>query len=115
LRVAKGIDARDGGNDDDILTREKSGRGRQAQPLNLLVDVGILLDVQIVPGNVRLRLVVVVIGNKVLDDIMGKELAELGIELGSKRLVVREDERRLLHLFDHLRHDVCLARAGRAE
>ncbi len=100
--VTEGIDARNRGDDDDILAGKQSRRGSQAQPLDLFVDVGVLLDVQIVPGNVCLRLVIVIVGDKVLDRVLGKELAELGVKLGSKRLVVGQDQRGLLNLLDHL-------------
>ena len=43
----------------------------------LLVDIGVLLDVGIGPGKIGLGLVVVIVGDKVFDGIVGKELAEL--------------------------------------
>ena len=46
------------------------------------------------PGDVRLGLVVVVVGDEVLDGVFGEELAELVAELGGQRLVVRDHERR---------------------
>ncbi len=46
---------------------------------------------------------------------MGKELFELVVELGGEGLVVREDERGALEVFDDLRHGEGLAGAGDAE
>ena len=63
----------------------------------------VLLDVRVAPGQVRLGLVVVEVADEVLDRVVREELAELGVELGGERLVVGEDERRLLVRLDGLR------------
>jgi hypothetical protein len=65
----------------------------------------VLLDVGVGARDVGLRLVVVVVGDEVLDRVVGQKLAHLGVELRGQRLVVGDDQRRLLHLLDdHLRH-----------
>ena len=74
------------------------------QPVDLLVDRGVLLDVDVLLRDVRLGLVVVVVADEVLDRVVGEELLELAVELGRERLVVREHQRRLLDLLDHVRH-----------
>ena len=75
-----------------------AGGGRQAQAVDLLVDVGVLLDVGVVLRDVGLGLVVVVVGDEVLDGVVREELAELGVELGGQRLVVGQHQRRPLDL-----------------
>ena len=85
------------------------------QPVDLVVDRGVLLDVEVLVRDVRLGLVVVVVGDEVLDRVVGEELAELAAELGRERLVVREHQRRLLDLLDHEAHRGRLARAGHPE
>ena len=77
--------------------------------------VGFLLDVNVAGGNVGFGLVVVVIGDEVLDRVVREERLELVIELRRQRLVVRQDQRRAVHLLDDLGHRVGLARAGDAE
>ena len=67
------------------------------------------------PRDVRLGLVVVVVGDEVLDRVLGEELLELGAELGRQRLVVGHDQRRPLDLLDHVGHREGLAGAGDAE
>ena len=62
-------------------------RGRMAQLIDLVVDLGILFDVGIARGDIGLGLVVVVIGNKVLDGVLGKEFLELGVELSRQGLI----------------------------
>ena len=78
--------------------RHQRGGGRQAQALDLLVDLGVFLDVQVVARHIGFRLVVIVVGDEVLDRVLGEELLELGVELGCQGLVVRHDQRRLLQL-----------------
>ena len=54
----------------------------------------VLLDVEVGLGNVGLGLVVVVVGDEVLDGVVGEELPELVAELRGERLVVGDHERR---------------------
>ena len=65
--------------------------------------------------HVGLRLVVVVVGDEILDRVVGEEVLELAIELGGQRLVGRQDQGRALRLLDHLGHGEGLAGAGDAE
>jgi hypothetical protein len=64
--------------------------------LDVLIDRGVLLDVGVTRGNVGLGLVIVVVGNKVLDSVLRKEFAEFAVQLGRQRLVMGQDERRAL-------------------
>jgi hypothetical protein len=86
-----------------------------AQPVDVVVDGRVLLDVEVGLRDVGLGLVVVVVGDEVLDRVLRQELAELVAKLRCERLVVRDDERRLLHLLDQPGHRRRLAGAGRAE
>jgi hypothetical protein len=81
----------------------------------VLVDRRVLLDIKVARGNVGLGLVVVVIRDEVLHRVLGKEFAELGIELGGERLVRRDHERGPAGSADDVRHRVGLAGAGDAE
>ncbi len=86
-----------------------------AHPIDLLVDVQFLLDIGVGTRDVGLRLVIVVVGDEVLDRVVGKEAAKLAVELGRQRLVGREDEGRPLGGLDHFGHGEGLAGAGDAE
>jgi hypothetical protein len=70
------------------------------QPVDLVVAGRVLLDVRIGPGEVGLRLEVVVVADEVLDRVVREELLELLVELRGQRLVVRHDEGRLLDGLD---------------
>ncbi len=60
-------------------------------------------------------MVVVVVGDEVLDGVVGEEGLEFVVELGGESLVVREDEGGALEFFDDLGHGEGLAGAGDAE
>ena len=111
LGAAQAVDARHGGDHDDVAPLHQGGGGGQAHPLDLLVDRGVLLDVQVLPGHVGLGLVVVVVGDEVLHGVVGEEVRELAVELGGEGLVVREDQGRKLRLLDDPGHREGLPRA----
>ncbi len=48
-----------------------------AQPVDLLIDGGILFNIGVRMGNVCLGLIVVVVGNEILHNIVWKKLPEL--------------------------------------
>ena len=99
-RRAQAVDARDGRHHDDVAShQERRGRG-MAEPVDLVVDGGVLLDVGVRRGQVRLGLVVVVVGDEVLDPVLREEVPELGGELRCQRLVRLDDERRALDGLD---------------
>ena len=115
LGRAEAVDARHRGDDDRVSARQKVRCRRVAQPVDVVVPRAVLLDVEVGLRDVRLRLVVVVVGDEVLDRVRREELAELVAELGGERLVVRDHKRRLLDLLDQPRHRRRLAGARRAE
>ncbi len=72
---------------DDVAPGEQRVGRRVPQPLDLVVDRGVLLDVGVRLRDVRLGLVVVVVGDEVLDRVVGQQLAELVGQLRGQRLV----------------------------
>ena len=59
--------------------------------------------------NIRFGLEIVVIAYEVFHRIVREERLEFLVELGSERLVVRQDERRLAYVLDDIRHRESLA------
>ena len=104
----------DGDHDDVAPGEQRVGRG-VPQPLDLLVDRGVLLDVGVGLRDVRLGLVVVVVGDEVLDRVVGEQLAQLVGELRGQRLVGLHHQHRALHLLGHPGDRGGLAGAGGAE
>ena len=115
LGRADAVDARHRGDDDDVAPLEQRPRRRVAHAVDLLVERGFLLDIGVGARDVGFRLVVVVVRDEILDRVVREEALHLAIELRRQRLVGRQDQRRALHVLDHLRHGVGLARAGDAE
>ena len=115
LGRAEAVDARDAGDDDHVVAADQGAGAGQAEPLDLLVDRGVLLDVDVALGDVGFGLVVVVIADEVADGVVREELLELAVELGGERLVVRHDQRGPPVLGDHVGHRERLARAGDAQ
>ena len=86
-----------------------------AHAVDLLVDGGFLLDIGVGARHVGFGLVIVVIGDEILDGVVGKEASELAVKLSRQRLVGGENQGRALRRLDHLRHRESLAGAGDAE
>ena len=115
LRGAQAVDAGHGGDDDDVAAGQQAVGRRVAQPLDLVVDRRVLLDVGVRLRDVRLGLVVVVVGDEVLDRVVGQQLAELGGELRRQRLVGSHHQGRPLQPLDQPGGGRGLAGAGGAE
>ena len=115
LDRADAVDAGDRGHDDHVVAFEQGAGGRVTHPVDLLVDLALLLDEGIRARDVSFGLVVVVIAHEILDGVLGEEALELTVELGRERLVGCEDDRRALGGLDHLGGGEGLAGAGGAE
>ena len=86
-----------------------------AQLIDLIVDRGILLNIGIRRRHIRLRLIVIIIGDKVLHRIVREKLFHLRIKLCRQRLIVSDHQRRLIELLDHIRHRKRLTGSGHAK
>ncbi len=102
-RRTQAVDAGHAGHDDHVRALEQRPRGSVAQLVDLVVAAGVLLDVGVAAGQVRLRLVVVEVADEVLDRVVREEIAELAVELRRERLVVGQHEGGLVDLLDDLR------------
>jgi hypothetical protein len=114
LRAAQAVDARDAGHDEHVAPLEQRAGRAVAQPLDLLVDEGLLLDVGVRARDVGLGLVVVVVRDEVLDGVLGEQVPELVVQLRRQRLVVCQHERRPPELSHDVRHREGLARPRHA-
>jgi hypothetical protein len=73
------------------------------------------LDVRVRGGDVRFRLVVVVVRDEVLDGVAREELLELAVQLRGERLVVAHHQRGLPQVGDDVRHGERLPGTGGAQ
>ena len=115
LRGAQAVDRRDGRHHHHVAAGQQRHRRRVPQPLDLLVDRGVLLDVGVGLRDVRLGLVVVVVRDEVLHRVVRQQLAELLGQLGAERLVGGHHQGGALQPLDQPRRGGALAGAGRAE
>ena len=115
LRRAEAVDRRHGGDHDHVAPGQQRVGGRVPEPLDLLVERGVLLDVGVGLRNVRLGLVVVVVGDEVLDRVAREELPQLVGELRGQGLVGLHDQDRALQPLGQPGHRRGLAGAGGAE
>ena len=115
LRRAQAVDARHRRDHDRVPAGEQRVGRRVPQPLHLVVDRGVLLDVGVGLRDVGLGLVVVVVRDEVLDGVVRQHLAELVGELGGERLVGQHDEDGALQPLGEPRHGRRLAGSGRAQ
>ena len=115
LGGADAVDAGDRGDDDHVPPGEEAPGGGMAQLVDLVVDGGILFDVGVGGGEVGLGLVVIVVGDEVLDGVVGEELLELAVELGRQGLVGGDDQGRPVHRGNDVGHGKGLAGTGDPE
>ncbi len=97
---AEAVDAGHGRDNHDVAAAQQRVGSGVPQAFHLGVDRAVFFDERIGLGDVRLGLVVVVVGDEVLHRVVGHQLAELGGQLGGERFIVREHQRRALHLLD---------------
>ena len=104
------------GSDDNHVAAGEQVRGRaQAELVDFVVDACIFFDEGVRVRNVGFGLKIVVIADEVFHRVVREECLEFLVELRRERLVVREDQRRLAHVLDDVRHRECLAGTGDPE
>ena len=86
--VTQAVQAADGSHNDHIPPLRKGRGGRVAQPVNFLVDGGVLLDIGIRMGDIGLRLVVIVVGDEIFHRVIREEGLQLAGQLGRQGFVV---------------------------
>ena len=80
-----------------------------------IVDGRVLFNIGVRGRDIGLGLIVIIVGDKILDRIMGEKFPELGKELRGQGLVGRQHQGRSLHPGNDLGHGKGLAAAGDAE
>ena len=96
LRAAQSIDTGNRGDHDHIFALYECRRGRQTQFINLLINRRILGNISVRLWYISLRLIIIVIGDKVFHCILREELLELTVKLSCQCLIVRNDQSRLV-------------------
>ena len=116
LRVALGfadtVNCRHGGDNNGVATFKNRLRGGKAHLFDVFVDSRILLNKEIAGRHIRLRLIKIVVGDKVFDRILREKLAHFGIGLSRERLVRCHDQRRHSLPGNHIGHRIGFTRSG---
>ena len=115
LLAADAVNARDAGDHHDVAPREQRTHRREPHPLDFLVPAGILFDERVGARDVGFRLVIIEVADEVFDGVVGEKTFELGVKLRGQRLVVRNDQRGFVHVFDDVGDGEGLAGTGHAE
>ena len=112
LRRPQTVDARDAGDDDDIVPLKKRACCGVSHLIDVFVDLGVFFDIGVRGGDISFRLIIIIIADEKLDGILRKEFFELAVKLGSQGLVMGDDQGRLLNLFNYVGHGEGLPRTG---
>ncbi len=86
-----------------------------AEAINLLVHRRVFFDIGIGARNIGFGLVIVVIGDKILDRIIWEKGFHLSIKLSRQSFVMCQDKGRALQIFDDLGHGEGFTRTGNAQ
>ena len=110
--AAQTVDAGNGGDNDHILSFRKRHSRRQAELIDLVIDVRVFFNIGIRRRNIRLRLIIIVIRDEILHRVLREVFLHLTVQLASQGFIVRNDQGRLFQCRDDVRHRKGLAGAG---
>ena len=114
VRLAQAVNAGHGGHHDHVPPLQQGTGSGQPQAVDLIIGRCVLGNIGIRVGDIGLRLVVIVVGDKILHGVVGEKLLEFRTKLGCQCLIVGQHQRRPLDLLNDLGHGVGLAGAGDA-
>ena len=104
LGRAKAVDSGDRSDNNDIFSYEQGLCRGVTQAINLGINHRLLLDIRVRVRDVCLRLIVIIVRNKIMHCVLGEELSILLCELGRECFIVRENKRRLIIFRDNICH-----------
>ena len=93
-RAAQTVNAGHAGDNDHVFPLHQCHSGGEPQLIDLIVGRGILGNIGIRGRHIGLRLVIIVVGDKVFHGIFRKKLFKFPVKLGRQRLIVGDDQRR---------------------
>ena len=86
-----------------------------SEPINLIINLRIFLNVGIATGDVGLRLIIIKITDEIMYLVVRKKLLKLRKQLCRQSLVVRQHQRRHIPPSNNIRHSKRLARPRHAQ
>ena len=115
IRTSKSVNTGNRSHNDDILPLGQSRRRRKAQLIDLIIDGRILRNIGIRLRYISFRLIIVVVGYEIFYRIFREKFLHLSIKLSSKRLIMGNDQSRLVQRLNDVRHSKRLAGTGDAK
>src|SRR3989344_1601899 len=85
------------------------------QFIDKLVYLRILFDIRIGVWEICFGLVVVIVGDKIVDSALWEKFFKFFVKLCGKSFIMRQDERGSFGFGDHMRHCKCFSGTGYAE
>ena len=115
FRRAKAVDARNRSHNDHIAPGQQGVGGGVAQLVYVVVDGRIFFNIGVRGRNIGLRLVVVVIADKIFHGIARKQPPELAVKLGGQSFVGGQHQGRAVTAGNDVGHAKSFAGAGNAQ
>ncbi len=82
------------------------------QFVDFIINSGIFFNIYVLTGNIRFRLVIIIVAYKILYAVVWEELLELTAQLGGKNFIMRQNQRGTVHPRNDIRHGKGFAGAG---
>ena len=115
LRPAQTVNTADAGHHDHVPPFKQRAGGAVTQLVDFVIDGRIFFYVCICLGNIRFRLIVVIVGNKIFHRVVWEEGFQFAGQLGRQGLVVSQHQGGPPHFVDDLGDGIGLACTCRAQ
>ena len=115
FRTSQTVNTGNASYHDDIFPLHQRGGRRQTQFIDFLVDRGIFCDISIRGRHICLRLIIIIIGNKIFHSVFRKEFFELPIQLCRQCLIMRDNQCRLIQCSYDICHRKCFSRTRNSQ
>ncbi len=115
IRIAQAVNRRNRGHHNHIATLQQRLSRRQSHLLNVFVHRRIFLDEGIRARHIGFWLVVIVVGDEILNGVFREELFHLAVKLRRQGFVGRQHHRRALEIRNHVGNGKGFTRAGNPE
>ena len=115
FRAAQTVNAGNTGYHDHVFPLDQRRRGGKPELIDFFIAGRVFGDICIRRRHIRLRLIVIVIGDEILHRVFREELLKFRVQLGGQRLVMGYDQRGFLQTLDHIGHGECFTGTGRSQ
>ena len=112
VRASQTVNTGHAGYHYDISAFRQGCRSRQSQLIDLIIDGRILGNISIRRRHISLRLVIVVIGDKIFYRILREKFLHLPVKLPRQCFIMGNDQSRLIQRLDHICHGKGLTGTG---